>query len=172
MAKAESEPKASVTAFPPDAPERRRKGSSEWGRAGDVDGEQFLELGVERHDRQRRADHLQRREGVADIGARHLLVAVSLSAERKPNSHHRVFRIFSLQRGPESRAHSQAIEKFGAPNRTRTGVFAVRGRRPGPLDDGSSVACGQGRSLYRRRRPKARRATATNAPSPKGFRAG
>jgi hypothetical protein len=26
---------------------------------------------------------------------------------------------------------------IGAPNRNRTGVFAVRGRRPRPLDDGS-----------------------------------
>ena len=29
---------------------------------------------------------------------------------------------------------------IGAPYRTRTGVFAVRGRRPGPLDEGSVEA--------------------------------
>src|SRR3954451_6941333 len=36
---------------------------------------------------------------------------------------------------------SQSINRSsrlaGAPYRTRTGVFAVRGRRPGPLDEGS-----------------------------------
>ena len=39
----------------------------------------------------------------------------------------------------------QPLEIIGAPNRVRTGVFAVRGRRPGPLDDGSGkTACAFG----------------------------
>ncbi len=35
-----------------------------------------------------------------------------------------------------------ALEKIGAPYGNRTRVFAVRGRRPGPLDEGSwAVGC-------------------------------
>src|SRR5271155_574426 len=40
----------------------------------------------------------------------------------------------------------------------RTPVFAVRGRRPGPLDDGSAGSGGSRTFLYRRDGGKARRA--------------
>ena len=43
------------------------------------------------------------------------------------------------------------VEKAGgAPKGTRTPVFAVRGRRPGPLDDGSGGAAARERPIYRR----------------------
>lgn len=35
---------------------------------------------------------------------------------------------------------NKTISKNGAPYETRTRVFAVRGRRPGPLDEGSISA--------------------------------
>ena len=38
------------------------------------------------------------------------------------------------------------IDLIGAPKGNRTPVFAVRGRRPGPLDDGSHEAFWRGRS--------------------------
>lgn len=41
---------------------------------------------------------------------------------------------------------SQRSRKIGAPNRTRTGVSAVRGQRPRPLDDGGRSR--EGREMY------------------------
>src|SRR6266545_6070392 len=43
--------------------------------------------------------------------------------------------------------HAQTIEFFGVPYRIRTGVAAVRGRCPGPLDEGDRVACSWCRCL-------------------------
>ena len=34
---------------------------------------------------------------------------------------------------------AKSLNDFGDPNGTRTRVFAVKGRRPGPLDDGAAV---------------------------------
>src|SRR6202035_778948 len=45
----------------------------------------------------------------------------------------------------------QAIGIIGAPYRNRTGVFAVRGRRPGPLDEGSLAWASEITPIRRRR---------------------
>ena len=41
------------------------------------------------------------------------------------------------------------LERNGAPNRIRTGVTALRGLCPGPLDDGSAAGPVPGRAHYR-----------------------
>src|SRR6202035_1063844 len=46
----------------------------------------------------------------------------------------------------------QAIGMIGAPYRNRTGVFAVRGRRPGPLDEGSLARASEITPIPRRRK--------------------
>src|ERR1700722_11270684 len=58
---------------------------------------------------------------------------ICLSAGFVPISTTRMFRQSAAR---SSRGVGTRFE-FGAPNRNRTGVFAVRGRRPRPLDDGS-----------------------------------
>ena len=35
----------------------------------------------------------------------------------------------------------QVVIYFGSPNQIRTGVLALKGRCPGPLDDGAKTAC-------------------------------
>ena len=51
----------------------------------------------------------------------------------------------------------QAIDFIGAPNRTRTGVSALRGPRPGPLDDGSERWAGAYNGGWVRLASRARR---------------
>jgi hypothetical protein len=48
----------------------------------------------------------------------------------------RLFRLVSVQANKKVKNDSQTSEIIGAPNGNRTRVFAVKGRRPGPLDDG------------------------------------
>ena len=48
----------------------------------------------------------------------------------------RLFCIFYVRYVLKGSKLSQIVDLFGAPSGTRTRVFAVKGRRPGPLDDG------------------------------------
>ena len=48
----------------------------------------------------------------------------------------------SVQAKPAWQAIGQAIDLIGAPNRIRTGVTALRGPCPGPLDEGSVIEGG------------------------------
>jgi hypothetical protein len=47
-----------------------------------------------------------------------------------------LFRILSVDGELVRLVHWQVIDYIGAPKGTRTPVFAVKGRRPRPLDDG------------------------------------
>jgi hypothetical protein len=54
----------------------------------------------------------------------------------KSRVHGRVFRIFSVRLGNGRREHIEPIDLIGTPKGNRTPVSAVKGRCPGPLDDG------------------------------------
>ncbi len=56
----------------------------------------------------------------------------------RPAEWEQPFRIYSVQIWPTRDLREYLFETFGVPNRIRTGVAAVKGRCPGPLDDGDA----------------------------------
>ena len=78
---------------------------------------------------------------------RTVFTRLSRGVHRCPRAH--IEHALDMDAAPDS----QALDITGAPKGTRTPVFAVKGRRPRPLDDGRD----QPFRLGRRRRPDVRR---------------
>ena len=95
-----------------------------------------------------------RRSAEPVIAQRAALSVITPRAPKFMAGRVRLFRIFPYAEARDTQMRSQLFVMIGAPKGTRTPVFAVRGRRPGPLDDGSEARAvsivGDRRSFKRR----------------------
>ena len=84
--------------------------------------------------------------------------ACSVSTAFQPSSGPHIWDVFGTCRFSDAGKSVKSLELFGDPYGTRTRVFAVRGRRPGPLDEGAPCEASghmwaQRPLVNRRRRP-------------------